>query len=195
MKNVMVDLETLGTKPGSVILSIGAVFFSEEGLGEEFYCIVNHADSVAAGLTEDASTLKWWQSQKPEAQKVLSDAKNEVIAKPLREALVLFSKWLYGEAGKKHLKVWGNGSDFDNVLLSSAFAVVGMATPWLFWNSRCFRTLKNLPGAELLAPKRVGTHHNALDDAKTQALHAVEIMQRVNIGTVYAAESGEKVRS
>ena len=36
-QDVMVDLETWGTKPGCAIISIGAVSFGPDGLGEEFY--------------------------------------------------------------------------------------------------------------------------------------------------------------
>lgn len=48
-KDVMVDLETLGTRPGCKILSIGAVEFgvgpdyNEDGLGAEFYVEVQRA--------------------------------------------------------------------------------------------------------------------------------------------------------
>lgn len=39
MNNVMLDLETFGTQPGSVIRSIGAVVFDpfSDKLGKEFY--------------------------------------------------------------------------------------------------------------------------------------------------------------
>ncbi len=51
-----------------------------------------------------------------------------------------------------------------------------MEEPWNFWNNRCYRTLKNLhPKIELV---RTGVHHHALADAKTQALHLLEILKR-----------------
>lgn len=35
MNNIMLDLEALGTPPGSIVLSIGAVYFGLDGLGKE----------------------------------------------------------------------------------------------------------------------------------------------------------------
>ena len=40
-ENVMIDLETLSTESNAAILSIGAVMFDKEGLGETFYQIVD----------------------------------------------------------------------------------------------------------------------------------------------------------
>ena len=62
-QNLMIDLETLGTKPNSAILSIGAVYFDKDGLGEEFYANVDLQDSIDSGFDIDASTVYWWLSQ------------------------------------------------------------------------------------------------------------------------------------
>ena len=46
---------------------------------------------------------------------------------------------------------------------------------WPYRNNRCYRTLKGLlPAIEL---ERSGTHHNALDDAITQARHLQKIVR------------------
>ena len=43
-----------------------------------------------------------------------------------------------------------------------------------------YRTLKNLlPYIEM---ERVGEHHNALDDAKSQALHAIKLLKELHHG-------------
>lgn len=169
-RKIMVDLETLGTQPGSVILSIGAVEFDiDKGLGETFYAVISHASSRQAGLTEDANTLAWWAKQSDAAREILRHV-DDANAPTLRTALHEFGEFL-----KRDDEVWGNGSDFDNVLLASAYEAVGIPLPWKFWNNRCYRTLKNLrPDIRL---ERVGTHHNALDDAKTQAIHAIQLLR------------------
>lgn len=167
-KNVMVDLETMGNTPGCAIISIGAVEFSEEGLGSEFYCTIDLEDSVKCGLHIDVSTLKWWLAQKPEA---LSEAMKGELS--LSQALTSFRGWL-DDNDLRGAAIWGNGSDFDNVLLSRAYAAISMELPWKFYMNRCYRTLKGLsPQVKL---QRVGTFHNALDDAKSQALHAIQIL-------------------
>jgi DNA polymerase III epsilon subunit-like protein len=41
MSDVMIDLETLGRRPGCAILSIGAVEFGPAGLGRELYIVLD----------------------------------------------------------------------------------------------------------------------------------------------------------
>jgi exodeoxyribonuclease VIII len=175
MQDVMCDLETLGNSAGCAILSIGAVAFDPETgeLGEEFYKVVNTSSCVVAGLAYDQDTLDWWKKQSPEARQVLRDA-NHPDSAPLIKALHEFSRYLHAACGGKAVRLWGNGADFDNPILATAYKRCRIETPWKFWDSRCYRTLKNLhPDVPL--PKRTGTHHNALDDAKTQAEHALLI--------------------
>ena len=167
-ENIMVDLETLGKRAGCSILSIGAVKFDLDGLGEGFYVTVNRLSCKEAGLFEDPDTISWWDRQSDEAKVILKQVE-EPAALHLQEALDKFAAFISKE------KIWGNGSDFDNAILYACYAAVDKEVPWKFWDSRCYRTLKGLfPDVKLA---RVGTYHNALDDAKSQALHAIEIMK------------------
>ncbi len=171
--DVMVDLETTGRRAGCGILSIGAVAFSPgKKLGEEHYAVVRLASCEEAGLHSDAGTLQWWSEQKKEAKEVLRLSGLKKYSKPLREELEAFNAYLSRFGAD--VRVWGNGSDFDNAILYAAYAAVGLEPAWKFWNSRCFRTLKGLHPAVPMA--RGGTHHNALDDAKTQAVHAAKLL-------------------
>lgn len=159
----MLDLETLGQSPGSVIVALGAVKFGAEGVGREFYRRIDPQSCVDAGLRMDVSTVMWWLQQ--------SDAAREEIARPgqsLKEVLSAFAGWLDDDT-----EVWGNGSDFDNAILAAAYGAIGEPPPWKFWNNRCYRTVKNIhPEVPL---ERRGVAHNAVDDAVTQALHLLEI--------------------
>jgi len=166
-KNTMVDLETLGRRAGCSILSIGATYFDAEGIASEFYVVVSQASCEKAGLHTDPETLEWWEKQPEAARKVLEESRTGGM--DLANALDLFGTFIQGT------KVWGNGSDFDNAILYACYAAVGKEVPWKFWDSRCYRTLKNLFPAVKMT--RQGTYHNALDDAKTQAEHAAEILR------------------
>ena len=53
----------------------------------------------------------------------------------------------------------------------------GRDVPWKHYNERCFRTMKNLPGAKSLCPPHDGTQHNALVDARQQALWLVNMLR------------------
>ena len=166
----MVDLETLGTRPGDCILSLGAVLFCDSGITSEMYITIDQNSSKAVGMRAQKSTIEWWQKQSPEAR--ASAFKGEYS---IETALVMFAMWL-----PKNSCVWGNGANFDNTLLAAAYRLVKKDIPWEFWNDRCYRTIKSLfPQVEMA---RVGTHHNALDDAKSQALHLIDINNKFDLG-------------
>lgn len=135
MTHIMIDLETLGTRPGSVIRSIGAVVFNPEknSLGETFYVNIEGNSCKEAGLTSDPETIKWWQQQDQAVKDALM-----VDQKPLKTALAMFDMWFMEEDGEF---VWGHGASFDPVLLKAAYHAVGRDAPWNFWSERCCRTV------------------------------------------------------
>lgn len=169
--DIMLDNETLGNGSNSAIVAIGAVKFDTTTgeLGEEFYQLIHPESCAKAGLVIDASTVLWWLKQSEEARAAFAD---ESEMAPLAQALERFTDFCGGPSNG--LRIWGNGADFDNVILANAYKAVGMTPPWQFFNNRCYRTVAALRGS--IKRNRFGTHHNALDDAKTQAQHLIEIM-------------------
>ncbi len=81
----------------------------------------------------------------------------------------------------KAVFVWGQGANFDPVLWEASLHLLGMRPPWKFWDVRCTRTAYDMGGFSPFSVKRVGTYHNALDDAK----HQVTCVQRA-----YAKRNG-----
>jgi exodeoxyribonuclease VIII len=71
--------------------------------------------------------------------------------------------------------VWGNGANFDNALITAAYRAVKHDVPWHFWNDRCYRTISAMFMKTRVG--RVGTGHVALDDAKTQALRLLQMVE------------------
>jgi hypothetical protein len=105
MSDVMIDLETLGRRPGCVVLSIGAVEFGPAGLGREFYIVLDIFGQKSLGLHEDPDTLAWWEAQSIEARQVLTQARDPKLPK-FGLSLDLFNEWL-SPIGFKRVKVWG----------------------------------------------------------------------------------------
>lgn len=173
--HVMLDLETMGTASDAPIIAIGAVAFNEQGVitGADFYRQVSLHSAIAAGTRIDPATVIWWMKQSDDARSKFFD--NEE-APQLFDALTEFSEWFRKVNGRQ---LWGNGAAFDNMLLSQAYRSVNLAQPWKFWDDRCYRTIKSL--YNFIPMERVGTHHNALDDAKSQAAHLVSIHQMVGV--------------
>lgn len=171
---IMADIETLGTAPGSVILSIGAVKFNaREVYLDTFYQVIDPKSCTGMGLTMDPDTVMWWMQQSDEARKALFA--NPTGAVTLARALVLFTEWvLHTNRNPDNVEVWGNGANFDNALLGAAYRACGLEQPWKFYNDRCYRTVKALHPNIKMA-KRIGTHHNALDDARSQAEHLIQL--------------------
>jgi exodeoxyribonuclease VIII len=165
----MADLETLGNKPGSAIVALGAVKFGAAGIFDEFYQRIDLQSCLDHGLTMDASTVLWWLKQ--------PDGPRMEITRPgnrLCQVLHDFSEWL----GDPNAEIWGNGAAFDNTLLASAFQASGLPLPWKYSNDRCYRTLKALHPE--IPMERDGTHHHALDDARSQALHLMRILPNLS---------------
>lgn len=184
--HVMIDLETLGTRPGCVILSIGAAVFNAAGLDGQFYVEIAQPTCRNAGLSVDQATLGWWMTQSEGAQAILVRTRTlsfaEGAPKTLLDALVDFSDWFetLAEKGEATL-AWGNGADFDLPILSEAYHRAGGRAPWKPYNGRCYRTLKNMrPGIKLASPEP-GRAHNALYDAQIQAQHAVALMDNLGM--------------
>jgi hypothetical protein len=171
LHDAMIDTETLGTKPGAAILSIGAVMFGPAGLGGTFYAPVLLESCVSVGLTMDPATVTWWMGQSDEARA----AAFRTDAAPLWQVLGDFFDWFVANRAKHP---WCHGATFDVPLLDAAFKACNLAPPWEYWNVRDTRTLYDLAGVKV--DRGAGTHHNALDDAINQAraaAHAMRILQ------------------
>ena len=171
-QHIMLDLETMSTASNAAIISIGAVKFSiNDGIKDTFYINVSLESSMAQGLSVDAQSMMWWIKQSKEAREKLSESPMD-----LTYALDAFTSWIDGE---KYM-MWGNGATFDNVILSNAYKAVGFKQPWSYRNDSCYRTMKNMFDAPFLLREPL-TPHNALDDAKYQALHLIAIFKKLGI--------------
>lgn len=166
----MIDLETMGTMPGSAIVQIGAVEFSAKHLGKPFFVNVCLKSCVRVGLRMDPDTVMWWVQQSPEASKCLTED-----AVPIKDALKQFTEWLCFDRPA----VWGDGAAFDNVLLSSAYRACGMSPPWHYSRDRCFRTMKECFPVDQVPSALL---HHASEDAVAQAKQMQSIIERYSLG-------------
>ena len=164
LKDIMVDIETLGTTPGCVTLSIGAVAFNPQGseMGEEFYNNLDVEDSTNMGFFTDPNTVAWWSKQSQEAKDHLVPNQLSVV-----EALQNFVKYFKSVGGEK---IWCHGATFDAPILEHALKHVGIKVPWKYYNVRDTRTVFDLFQFDIRNVPRDGTYHNALADAKHQAI-------------------------
>lgn len=177
MKDVMLDIETLGRKPGCTILSIGAVQFDPRGngYGEKFYSNITIESCRAAGLIEEPETVAWWSTQSAEAKAGFLTNQKE-----LANIAYAFSFW-WLSLGVEN--VWCQGAGFDAPLMTEAFERVNVKTPWEFWAVRDTRTAYDLCGFDPKSIVRVGTYHHALDDCIHQ-IHCVQTAVQLRANAV-----------
>lgn len=172
----MLDLETMGNGTKSVVVAIGAVYFDpEDGLmGDQFYMSVSDwHEQVRRGCIMDASTVRWWLGGEETSPNQGARDALFVNQVPTVQALAAFHSYMEVNGSRNDVKVWGNGVDFDNVILRHLFTAFDMPCPWKYPNSRCFRTLKNEFPVD--RPGFAGDKHNALSDAINQAEWACKI--------------------
>ena len=168
---VMLDLETMGNGSNATIIAIGAVFFDSNSILSKFYVNIDRLSCEDRGSVSDESTIKWWSEQSEAAKSALLIDPEDVI-----DALQMFRDWLNDNgAPLKDIEMWGNGAMFDNTILGNTYKMCNMQIPWSFWNDRCYRTVKSMNTEVKL--NRVGVHHNAVDDAESQALHLIDILK------------------
>jgi hypothetical protein len=168
--HISLDIETLGVRPGSVVLSAAFVRF------EDFAsCSVNlniH-EQMALGCEVDPQTHSWWGTQPIEAW----DAATQNPAS-LAVALPYFAQWLAWAGGGRPVMIWCHGASFDAPLLAELYRRAGIACPWKYNAIRDTRTLYDLAGVDL-REYSAGTAHVALDDALCQTKAAIEALSRL----------------
>ncbi|APT31956.1 hypothetical protein MCBMB27_02665 [Methylobacterium phyllosphaerae] len=169
MRDVMIDLETLSTRPDAMIRSIGAVAFGPDGLGAELSIVIDPAGAVGH---IDPETVAWWLGQSGVARHVLSAAyPGERV--PLAHALQRFC-WFLNDLNvpPAKVRVWGHGSSFDLPIIESAFRACGHPIPWNHSAARDTRTILELAEVKIATPE--AAKHDALGDARAQALAVIE---------------------
>ena len=175
--NLMLDLETTGTESGCCILSVALVPFAYDSSLhlDSFYETISHRSSKNFGFFDQADTLTWWDKQKKEIQEEAFSGTRSADA-----VLESVSHYMRGFGEPKEINVWGNGKDFDNVILTRYFKQLVMKLPWHYGNNWCYRDFTKLYP---MVPKLANSSaHNALADAQAQASHLELIFERIRNG-------------
>jgi len=122
--HLMVDVETLGLRPSSCILSVGVVPFTlkpgEEHVAARSLCEVGRA-TAHANLEEfrtvDGPTVEFWLRQP-------DDARRSLLMGPRHSSMDELRRWFLGYATDSELfpnadevRVWSRGPDFDVAVL------------------------------------------------------------------------------
>lgn len=178
MIGVSIDLETLGTRPYSAMIAVGARAFNPTErvlIDGPFEMALSLKDLTRLGARIDADTVLWWMQQSQEARSKLQPGAGVT----LDYLLSAFGQWLTAVGWDKQSTVWGNGSGFDVNLMENLYELHGSEPPWRFWQARDVRTAVQLGGVNKKDVPRDGTHHSAADDATYQAQLVLLAMEAI----------------
>lgn len=172
--HVMADLETLGRKPGCVVLSIGAVRFDplapmDSPLNEQFHVRLEVEEQERLGLRVEAETALWWMDQGEAAQHLLKLS----VTPHLSRVLNLFRGFCAGST-----TLWSNPPRFDVEILESLHTAAGVGFPYPHYQVADLRGLRE--AARLLGlpdhKEPNEKQHDALSDAIAQARTVQRLM-------------------
>ena len=172
--DLMVDIETMGTRSYSAIVAIGAVYFdiSTGKTGAQSFITIDLQSCLDHGLVVDAGTIEWWFKQ-GSARKVVFP---EYPRLKLKHALEFFSQTFFPH---DNIRVWGNSAAFDLGILANAFEKVGLDVPWEYWQERCVRTLAGLDKEVKERTEFQGVPHHPIDDCKHQIKYCSDIYRKI----------------
>lgn len=166
MKDLMIDIETMGNGSNAAMIQLAGVYFDPEGnTGAEFCANIDLEDSLKRGFVKDPSTEKWWKEQD---QNILKAILSNV--RPVEETMNLFSVFAAPAA-----RVWSHAT-FDFVIVQNYLRKLKIR-PMPHKGARDIRTLVDLSGINLGSYDWSKKTHNALDDCKFQVQYCTDAMK------------------
>lgn len=167
---LMVDLETLSTELDATILTLGAVIFDPytNTKMDELYLRIDVDSQDVLGGHVSESTLEWWGKQDPAIMEEAFDPTDRIT---IQEAIHQFHQFAWNSD-----EFWSNGASFDLMIIQMWYKKLNKPVPWQYWQIRDCRTLYALADAAM--PK--GALHNALEDAKRQAIGVRNVYAALN---------------
>lgn len=190
--DIMVDLETLGTRQDTIVLEISAVEFNRYTgeIGEVFDAKLDIDEQVQYRRSLNCETLQWWFKQDEEARKNIFDKDVDIIRFNIPWALSEFSNFVErcnnkcnSDSDRRVVKLWGNGSLFDLGILQNMYetCLPNMKLPWKFWAVNDVRTIVDLNPDVKKNCEFDGTPHCAVDDCKHEIKYLVETLKTIKV--------------
>jgi hypothetical protein len=171
---VMLDIETLGIKPDSVILTLGAVKFDPyvpDKISDGLYLRVDVDEQITQGRDVDDETVEWWGKQSDHIrEEALGDDNRVSVTELIRQ----LNKFLVAVD-----EIWCQGPSFDIVILENLYRQYQTPHNWKYFQIRDSRTLFQVHGDP--RDRNAAGLHNALEDCISQARGVQKIYKDLNI--------------
>lgn len=180
MKALMIDIETLGLNPTTVVHQIGfcgADLTTGEYLIEPTNMFVQ---PVQFAQNIDFNTVCWWMRQSDAARAAVFPEK---VHRMTAAGAFAGLQAAYGLLGGKDAgaTVWASPAMFDLPILTHTFGLarpdLREAKPWPYYMERDLMTLYKMLDPEKLLKPTNPVEHDAASDAKAQMDHLIAIFQ------------------
>lgn len=185
-KHVMIDTETLGRTPGSVVRSVAAVEFDPQTgeTGRQKVWKIDLTDSIRYGFKVEASTLKWWMMQSDEARREFVEGAET----PLEDFFEEFMEFLADTDEERDFTLWCLQLDFDVAMLRSMYSWYNLnvyrcdeeVLPWNFRKVRDVRPYMDALDSAGLLPPKVADRHTPLADCLAQ-INCMYLVEKNNL--------------
>lgn len=156
----MIDLETLGVIPTSIVLTVGVVIFDDnyDILDQKKY-ILDKKEQLLLKRTYCDSTITFWKNQPEEAKQQFKDSHIYSLNE--------FKKDFFDFVKKYDVKmVWSSAPVLDVGCLQTLYGD-GDYLPWKYNQVRDLRTIRDYLRNY---PEREGVHHDCVDDCIYQVI-------------------------
>ena len=171
--DVMIDFETLGRTPDTVVIQIGACYFDRQTgeIGDMYQTNIDIQSEINAGFRVDGSTIKWWMKQSREAQK-------SVLALPL---VASANAWFrLNDFVRRCKHIWSHAT-FDIPIFIAHLDRFKMYPTFRYTLARDIRTVVDLAEMDWSNVKDVGVAHHAIDDCIKQANYVSDCLKKIKV--------------
>lgn len=172
MKDLMIDIETMGNTHNAVMIQLAGIFFDRNTgeTGAEFCRSISIETCKEFGFSTDDSTVKWWSEQN-------QDVLNDILLKSEHALEVMngFVDFLGNDI--RDIVVWSHAT-FDFVIVQNYLKTLTKSY-MNYKGARDIRTLVDLSGIDLNNYDWTNKTHNALDDCKFQIKYCVDALNLI----------------
>lgn len=188
MKAISLDIETLDTSTSSVVLSIGAVVVTADGVDptRTFYKRLAIQEQINAQRTISESTLRFWMAQHADVREnTWGSAVHGTLGQPVRFVLESLKDWVRDQ-GRSSVPVYVKGPQFDAAIIDDLADTFAVERPIHYRQWRDVRTVEDVlrmsGHGDTLAMKQdarpTTMAHDALADAVMQG-DAISLLLRL----------------
>lgn len=172
MKDLMIDIETMGVTSNAVMIQLAAVYFNPhtKETGDKFSICIDENSCLEKGFLTDQSTKNWWAKQN---QNVLKSIQNNAIN--IQDAIDSFCDFL--PKNTYDLRVWSHAT-FDFVIVQNYLQKL-TKKKFNHKNAMDIRTLIYLSEIDLDNYDWSQKTHDALDDCLFQINYCSDAIRKI----------------